>query len=299
MEHDTTSTPPATLVLVRHGHTKDNDSGSGARLCGWTDPPLSSLGWAQVLRLRAHLAAERGFTAVYASPLRRARDTAEVLARRLQVRLHTCAGLREIGCGVLDGWPLEEVRRSYAQLWRRNLAQTDEAFGWPGGESYRAFRSRCLATIRGIAAAHPGERVLVVTHAGVISQIMGALAGTSAARWEAFRAGNASITELRWCGTGGAVVRFDVRDHLQQDAGAMALPSQSPGRPDTRSAWVPPLPPPEGVGAPDDPQVVARRPRGVGARPGWGSAPAVRDEQVVPQGAGEHIARPREPVRVA
>jgi Histidine phosphatase superfamily (branch 1) len=89
-----------------------------------------------------------------------------------------------------------------------------------------------------IAAAHPGQRVVVVTHTGVITQALGALDGTAAARWEANRAGNASLTEVRWPAGGGpgalagpgdrgTVVRFDVREHLVAPPPA----APSPGRP--------------------------------------------------------------------
>ena len=130
------------------------------------------------------------------------------------------------------------MQRRYPRPWRRNLAQTDQAFCGPGGESYRAFRARCLAAIRQIAAAHPGQRVLVVTHAGVITQVVGALAGTSAARWGAFRTANANITELRWWGVGGTVMRFDARDHLDV-FGHAGLPGALDGRPGGPGAWSP------------------------------------------------------------
>ncbi|CAN5749340.1 hypothetical protein BH24GEM1_BH24GEM1_31730 [soil metagenome] len=53
-----------------------------------------------------------------------------------------------------------------------------------------------------------------MTHAGVISQILGALAGTSPARWEAFRPGNAALTEIDWTRGSGTVLSFDDRAHL-------------------------------------------------------------------------------------
>ena len=54
----------------------------------------------------------------------------------------------------------------------------------------------------------------MVTHAGVISQVVGALHGINAARWEAFRVGNASITRMQWQGGAGVVSCFDDRAHL-------------------------------------------------------------------------------------
>jgi broad specificity phosphatase PhoE len=122
--------------------------------------------------------------------------------------------LREIHCGVLDGAVLAEVQTRHPELWSRNLAQSDESFGWPGGETYGEFRSRVLDSMRHIASLHPASRVLIVTHAGVISQVLGASAGLSAARWEAFRPANASVTEVLWRGRTGSIVRFNDCAHL-------------------------------------------------------------------------------------
>ena len=99
--------------------------------------------------------------------------------------------MREIYCGRLEGVPLVEVQRRYPFLWQANLRQADDDFHWPGGESYRDFRRRALRAVGAIAAAHPGELVMIVTHAGVIAQVLGALNGIRAARWEPFRPSNA------------------------------------------------------------------------------------------------------------
>lgn len=199
-----------TLVLVRHAAC-DAGTGRSARLCGWYDAPLTPLGCEQVQLLRERLWFEPAVSAVYASTLRRAAETA--WAAPMAALLSD--SLREIHCGVLDGEPLAEIEARHPDLWRRNLAQIDEDFGWLGGETYRRFRERVLRAIDTIAARHAGERVLIVTHAGVISQIMGTLAGLTAARWEEFRPGNASITEIDWAGGASKVRRFDDRRHLE------------------------------------------------------------------------------------
>jgi alpha-ribazole phosphatase/probable phosphoglycerate mutase len=109
--------------------------------------------------------------------------------------------------------PLEEVRRKYPGLWASNLRQSDEHFRWPGGESYHEFRERCLRAVAGLAARHRG-RIGVVTHAGVISQTLGALAGRSPAQWGPFRPGHTGITEIEWTTSGARVLRYDDRAHL-------------------------------------------------------------------------------------
>ena len=202
---------PATLVLVRHAHT-DCTSNGHALLCGRYDSALSPLGWRQVAALRRRLQAENTIAAVYTSPLKRALGTASAATWHAHPRiLHSLA---EISCGRLDGLPLARVQTEYADVWRRNCAQDDPRFRWPGGESYEQFRRRVLRILRVVSLRHQGDRVLVFTHAGVVSQVLGYIRGQSAARWDNYRPGNASITELLFDGHKFEVVRFDDRDHL-------------------------------------------------------------------------------------
>jgi broad specificity phosphatase PhoE len=125
-----------------------------------------------------------------------------------------CDDLREIDCGDVDGMPVGDVEARYPERWRANLRQEDDHFRWPGGESYQELRERCLAAVRAIAGAHRGQRVMVFTHAGVISQLLGAIHGLGAARWESFRPSNASLTYIDWQGDEGELVGFDEAKHL-------------------------------------------------------------------------------------
>jgi broad specificity phosphatase PhoE len=122
--------------------------------------------------------------------------------------------LAEVDCGILDGLAIESVRRDHAGIWAQNEAQSNDDFRWPGGETYTRFRRRVVRAVRAIARKHPGELVIVVTHAGVINQILGTIAGQRAARWENFRPGNASITKVIWNGDRGHLAGFDDRSHL-------------------------------------------------------------------------------------
>jgi broad specificity phosphatase PhoE len=106
--------------------------------------------------------------------------------------------LREIHCGALEGMPIAAVQRTHADLWQRNVAQNDDEFTWPGGESYRGFRTRVTDAMARIATAHAGQRVAVVTHAGVISQVLGTLRGRPAAQWQHDRPEPLSATEVIW-----------------------------------------------------------------------------------------------------
>ena len=201
------------IVLVRHGHTAGNGGSDHPVLSGTTDLPLTELGHRQASAL-AHSGALGGADHVYASPLSRALATAAPLAEHAGLEVVCRHGLEEIHCGELDGVEIDVVRTRFPTVWATNEAQTDAAFRWPGGESYLELRERSVATVNEIGITHRGARVVVVTHAGVISQLIGTIRGVPPARWSAFRVGNASITELDWGTGGGSVVVFDRRDHL-------------------------------------------------------------------------------------
>lgn len=182
-------------------------------LSGTTDLPLTELGHRQASAL-AHAGAFDRVDHVYASPLSRALATAAPVAEHVELDVVRRPGLEEIHCGELDGIAIDAVRTRFPAVWATNEAQCDDTFRWPGGESYLELRERSVATVSEIASTHRGARVAVVTHAGVISQLIGAIRGVPPARWSAFRVGNASITELDWGPGGGSVVAFDRRDHL-------------------------------------------------------------------------------------
>lgn len=200
---------PATLLLVRHAHAAAPDADQCPRLSGWYDLPLSPAGLRQLGPLQQKLRGAPAIAALYSSPLRRAHMTAAAAGGALGLPVRLMGSLREISCGRLEGMPIEEVRARYAALWDRHAAQRDPDFRWPDGESYRELRRRAWRAVFRIAAAHPAQRVVVVTHAGVITQLMGALAGVSAARWESFRVGNASLTELQLGNGGARIARVD------------------------------------------------------------------------------------------
>jgi broad specificity phosphatase PhoE len=201
------------LLLIRHAHTSSN-GGAAALLSGRTDVPLSVRGRHEV-RLLAHRLRGTPVDAIYTSPLARARDTASAFNPELSAPVQLCPEIQEIDCGLLDGLPLSEVKRRFPRHWAANLRQDNEWFRWPGGETYREFRARSLSAIRRLARRHRGQTIAIVTHAGVISQIIGALEGLSPAAWEPFRPGNTGITRLALQRGSATVLAFDDRSHLQ------------------------------------------------------------------------------------
>jgi probable phosphoglycerate mutase len=139
-----------TILLARHGETDWNLDG---RFQGWADPPLNGTGCEQARALAEKLR-DVPFDAVYSSDLRRAHETAVIVADPHGVPVVTDPGLREIDVGSWSGLTRAEI---------------DER--WPGadhhdGETREAHLARVLATVERIARAHHGERILIVSHGG-------------------------------------------------------------------------------------------------------------------------------------
>ena len=120
------------LIVVRHGRTQANASGL---LLGRADPPLDATGRVQASAVAAALAPLRRETRIVSSPLRRARETASLIAREGPIEIDE--RWIELDYGELDGLPLRDVP---ADLWREWRA--DPAFAPPGGESLAALGVR-------------------------------------------------------------------------------------------------------------------------------------------------------------
>jgi probable phosphoglycerate mutase len=148
------------LILARHGETDWNREN---RFQGHADPPLNALGRRQSAELAEALAGET-IAHVYTSPLRRAAETAEIVARRLALELETLEPLREIDVGAWSGLTRDEVAARFPEAYARWLDRAPH--GFEDGETYDQLAARVLPAIRSLAGRHPSETLLVVTHGG-------------------------------------------------------------------------------------------------------------------------------------
>jgi broad specificity phosphatase PhoE len=205
----------STLLLVRHAETDDNVN---FRLAGWTDTDLSPRGESQIELLADHFNRQHGHVEeLYASPLIRARRTAEAIGALTGHVPILLDDLREMYFGELDGRPFEELREAYAHLLEADENSEIEDFMWPSGESRSGFTARVLHVTDWIAERHPGASVGVITHGGVIATLMTILHGESPARWRKWVVPNASLTEVVWdpARHSGDLVRHGDASHLE------------------------------------------------------------------------------------
>lgn len=231
------------LYLVRHGESTYNAEG---RIQGQSDAPLSELGHRQTEAVAAALA-NLPIEAVYASPLRRALETAQRIAEKHicgaavpaagggsaavpaaiagetpapqpwpggPLAVHTDRRLMELDAGVFEG----RLRSELADIYPTEFAQWlsgDEDFVIPGGESRRQLAVRGCAALRWIAAAGHRQAV-VVTHGGLLSVTLRSLLNLHEPL-PPFSLQNGSITRVT-CDERGqfALVALNEADHLRE-----------------------------------------------------------------------------------
>lgn len=181
------------LLLIRHGQSEGMSSSSYPRLpSGQADPALSPLGHQQAARMSERLAAV-GIAAIYCSTLIRTQQTAAPLANFTGLEPTVVPDLREVELGEWEGGEFRKRSQEKDPSFIEMMRQGD----WgvvPGGENNEQFGSRVRSALEKIQAAHPGERVAVICHGGVIGAAIAAATGCSPMAF--MHVDNCSITQV-------------------------------------------------------------------------------------------------------
>jgi broad specificity phosphatase PhoE len=167
--------PPTRVFLVRHGATQLTAEN---RFSGAVGVELSDEGRWQAARLGERLQDEK-VVAIYSSPLSRTMDTARIIAGPSEVPIQTRDGLREISHGRWEGLTRAEVEERFVGEYAA-WEEDPFTFAPEGGESGLAVLARALPVMREIVTAHPGDRVLVVSHKATIRLLLCSLLGIDA-----------------------------------------------------------------------------------------------------------------------
>jgi alpha-ribazole phosphatase len=180
------------VLLARHGQSVSN---AVRRFQGAQDVALSPLGIRQAEALGLAVG-RRPIAHVYASPLERARRTAEIALTGLDLPITVIDDLRELSLGEWEGCTVEEIRTRpgdpYAQ-WVRDPVQCLP----PGGEPLADVQARVVQAVERIAAAHPnGDDVLIVSHGGVISALLAHWLGLPLSSIWRIAVANCSLSEI-------------------------------------------------------------------------------------------------------
>jgi broad specificity phosphatase PhoE len=155
------------IILIRPGETNWNREG---RWQGWVAAPLNEHGRRQAEAL-AKFVRNIGMSALYSSDLRRAAETAELLAARLGFKPVYDARLRERNIGAWQGLTLDEMRDWYPDEYELLLNDVDR-FRIPGGESRAEVRARMVAALDDILNKNQGETVGIISHTTAIRALL-------------------------------------------------------------------------------------------------------------------------------
>ncbi|USR41432.1 alpha-ribazole phosphatase family protein [Ectopseudomonas hydrolytica] len=151
------------LELLRHGET---EQGGGLR--GSLDDALTEQGWAQ---LRAAVQGAGPWDRLISSPLQRCARFAEEVAADQALPLHYEPGLQELHFGDWEGRSAAQLMETHAEALGQFWADP-YTFTPPNGEPLLQFEARVLAALQGLALAHAGQRLLLITHGGVMRLLL-------------------------------------------------------------------------------------------------------------------------------
>lgn len=174
------------LYVARHGETAWN---AEYRVCGSTDLPLTEHGLEQA-RILARLAVGKGIHRIIASPMLRARQTAESSGKMLGLPVETDDRLREQDYGIYEG-----ARRDDP-----NFLSNKRQFcvRYPGGESMMDLAARVYGFLYDLRAKHPEETVLLVCHGAVCRTIRSFFRDMTNEEYFTYSPENASLAEYEW-----------------------------------------------------------------------------------------------------
>lgn len=200
------------FLLIRHGET---DWNRALRFQGQIDVPLNDIGLSQARRLATHLAVGDWSQALHlhSSDLSRAMQTAQPLAHAGRV-LTPQPGLREQGFGLFEGKSVDELQTEMPDLWAQ-WRRFEADFELPEGESTRRFHARIMTTLEELALQHRGERLVVVTHGGVLDMVWRSVHQLDLSGYRQCPIPNAGVNHVVWQDGRWQIADWARVDHLQ------------------------------------------------------------------------------------
>ena len=164
---------------------------------------LSPKGRAQADAIATRVSGLRRLSAVYTSPMERARETAAPVARALRLTARVEAGLNECDFGEWTGRRLRELART--PEWK-TVQRYPSGFRFPGGESFPQMQTRMAAALAGLVTRHPGEVIVAVSHGDPIKAAVALALGTPLDLFQRIVIAPASITAVAYGASGPTVL---------------------------------------------------------------------------------------------
>lgn len=180
------------LWLLRHAEPQS----PGLYIGRGSDPSLSARGEAEAERIAAVLATGNDIPEIIcSSPLKRARETVDPLARILNIHVENCIGMAELDFGDWEGLDWKEIEEEDGELWKAWL-DNPYRIAPPGGETLENLMDRVVCEIDGILERHHGRRILIASHGGPIRTVLGYALGLDPSSWWSVAIDYASLSRF-------------------------------------------------------------------------------------------------------
>lgn len=198
----TAGAKPTTVLLVRHGRTPTTGQVLPGRAKGLH---LSDEGNKQAEQAAERIAAlgPKQVTAVYSSPMERARETATPTAKALGHKVVVERGLNEADFGAWTGRKLADLRRLAA--WKQ-VQSYPSGFRFPDGESFTEMQTRMTGALARLVDRHPGTTIVCASHADTIKAAVAHALGTHLDHFQRIVIGPCSITAITYTADGPVVL---------------------------------------------------------------------------------------------
>jgi broad specificity phosphatase PhoE len=200
------------LAIVRHAETGQNRDGI---VQGRADNPLSDLGLKQAEAVGDYLGG-RELSAVYTSPLTRARQTAEAIGARRGLTATVVPDLVEMDIGEMEGLTGPEFRQRFPDFLRAWMSEGAGTVPMPGGESLVEVQTRAWAAIEHIGSRSDGGTVAVVSHNFVVLSVLCRVLGLPLHHFRRMRHHVAGVSLVEWGGGQTRLLSFNDVCHLDR-----------------------------------------------------------------------------------
>ncbi|BBH23608.1 alpha-ribazole phosphatase [Paenibacillus baekrokdamisoli] len=201
-----------TIYLLRHGETEWNAAGN--RYCGITDIPLSETGRSQARKAAAWFQ-DIPLSAVYCSPLKRALETAQTIARSHSLAASSDPRLQEIDFGQWEGRTKQQILQEDPSVWERWLVDPADTQAGQCGETAAAVCSRVLSCINELSKKHEGESLLIVGHNTVNRLFMADSLGMPLSHYRKLEQYNTGINVLKYTEGSYRLIHWNMASHLE------------------------------------------------------------------------------------
>jgi broad specificity phosphatase PhoE len=199
------------LIFVRHGETIWSRTQQHT-FRGRLDIPLNEMGVKQAIAV-GRLLREKEIHHIYSSPLKRALDTAEEIAKLQKLKVQIHEGFIDLNFGDWQGKLHEDIKKQYPELYNQWLTKP-HTITFPSGENLEIVRKRIESAINELIMKHESKSIVITTHGAVLRVILCYLHGVGNDHYWEYSMDNCAITIARFDGKKTEILVENENGHL-------------------------------------------------------------------------------------